>query len=255
MRIVHLLAVLSFAVTVSTGVQSLHQASEMLNATGNQRIGPAMILWNTGLVETITPVLVQNRVAWRITHYPQDPTESKTNDYDLYDVDRATLAPLRSVMNTAEYHLELIFAKKEVTLRKTTDQGTAAEQIPLLTNVQPEGPGLDVFVASLPLAVGYKKRYAIVDRWAGHGSTRVKTLSLSVSEKATKDTALGKREVFELSISPDDNSFQIRERVLVESPHFPVWVEYRRDGKTYPISEVTSIVSNPRSEQISIFSR
>jgi len=58
-----------------------------------------------GLVETITPAKLGSRKTWRIVHYPQDPTVTQTNEYDLYDLDQVTLAPLRSVMNTAEYRL------------------------------------------------------------------------------------------------------------------------------------------------------
>lgn len=76
---------------------------------------PAMILWNTGTVETITPAIFGNHKAWRIAHYAHDPTASKVNDYDLYDVDQTALAPLRSVMNTEDFRLELNFAEKEVT--------------------------------------------------------------------------------------------------------------------------------------------
>jgi len=46
-------------------------------------------------------------------------------------------------------------------------------------------------------------------------------------------------------IKAEDDSFRIREKVLAESPHFPVWVEYTRDGKTYPPSEVIAVVSQP----------
>ena len=72
-----------------------------------------MILWNTGLVETITPASLEGTKTWRITHYSQDPVDSNTNDYDLYDLDQTTFAPLRSVMNNEGSHLELLFAERE----------------------------------------------------------------------------------------------------------------------------------------------
>ena len=206
--------------------------------TGPDQIHPTMILWNTGLVETITPASLEGRKTWRITHYPQDPVESTTNDYDLYDLDRFTFVPLRSVMNNENSHLELLFAEKEVIFRKTQGKETSTEQIPLSGPVEPEGPGLDLFVARLPLAVGYKKHYAIVDRWGSHGSTRVKAMTLSVSNQFQKNSAMGRLAVYEVLIRPDDGSFQIREQVFARGPHFPVRVEYTREGKTYPASEV-----------------
>jgi hypothetical protein len=196
------------------------------------------------LVETITPASLDGKKTWRIAHYPQDPAESNISDYDLYDLDRSTFAPLRSVMNSEESHLELLFAEKEVKFRQTLGKQTVTEQIPLSGPVQPEGPGLDVFVARLPLTVGYKTHYAIVDRWGGHGSTRVKAMTLSVSNRFQKNTALGRLELYEVLIRPEDGSFQISEEVFARAPHFPVRVEYTREGKTYPASEVIAFASS-----------
>ena len=44
-------------------------------------------------------------------------------------------------------------------------------------------------------------------------------------------------------IRPDDGSFQISEQVFARGPHFPVRVEYRRERKMYPASEVIAFVS------------
>jgi hypothetical protein len=241
MRIAHLLIFWCVLAPVLDG-QGDHSSPKTAHPAASIQIHPAMILWNTGLVETITPASLGDKQTWRITHYPQDPVDSKTNDYDLYDLDQTTFAPLRSVMNNEDSHLELTFGAKEVTLRKTTGQETVTEQIPLTGLVQPEGPGLDVFVARLPLAVGYKMRYAIVDRWGGHGSTRVKAMTLSVSNRSHKNTAaLGEVEMYDVLIKPDDGSFQICEEVFASGPHFPVRVEYTREGKTYPASEVIAV--------------
>jgi hypothetical protein len=242
MKAAHLLILWCVIAPVLNG-QSHPSPRKNGRLTGPDQIHPTMILWNTGLVETITPASLEGRKTWRITHYPQDPVESNTNDYDLYDLDQTTFAPLRCVMNGERSHLELVFHEKEVTLHQILGKETVTEQIPLAGPVEPEGPGLDVFVARLPLAIGYKKHYAIVDRWGGHGSTRVKAVTLSVSNRFPKNTALGNLEVYEVLIRPDDGSFQIREQVLARGPHFPVRVEYSRDGKTYPVSEVIAFVS------------
>lgn len=242
MKAAHLL-ILWCMIAPATARQNNHSPRKTAHLGGSDQIGPTMILWNTGLVETITPASLEGRKTWRITHYPQDPVDSNTNDYDLYDLDQSTFAPLRSVMNNDDSHLELIFAEKEVILRQTRGKETVTEQIPLNGPVQPEGPGLDVFVARLPLAVGYKTHYAIVDRWGGHGSTRIKATTLSVSNQFQKNTALGRLEVYDVLIRPDDGSFQISEQVFARAPHFPLRVEYTREGKMYPASEVIAFVS------------
>ncbi|MGH9828092.1 MAG: hypothetical protein ACREDR_33130 [Blastocatellia bacterium] len=236
------LVFLCVAPPTSSGLSN-HPSNGLRHLASARLMHTSMILWKGGLVETITRCQLGDRKIWRVTHYPQDPTQSDINDFDLYDLDQQTFAPLRSVMNTADYRLELIFTEKEVTLRKTTAQGGTTEQIPLSTAVQPEGPGLDVFVAMLPLKRGYKVQYSIVDGWGGHRGTRVKAVTLSVLGQITKDTHLGKRSVYNVLIKPDDDSFRIREEVLAESPHLPVSVEFTRDGKTYPMSEVIGVAS------------
>ena len=242
MKVAHLLIIWCVIAPVLDG-QTPRPPRKNEHLAESNKIRSTMILWNTGLVETITPASLDGRKTWRITHYPQNPVDSNTNDYDLYDLDQSTFAPLRSVMNNEESHVELLFAEKDVTFRQTRGKETMTEEIPVTGPVQPEGPGLDVFVARLPLAVGYKTHYAIVDRWGGHGSTRVKAMTLSVSNQFQKNTALGKLEVYDVLIRPDDGSFQISEQVFARGPHFPVRVEYTREGKTYPASEVIAFVS------------
>ncbi len=98
-------------------------------------------------------------------------------------------------------------------------------------------------MAGLPLSVGYKTEYFIVDRWNGHGGSRLKAITLFVAKKVTENTLLGKHSLYEVLIKPEDHSFLIREKVLAQGAHFPISVEYTRDGKTYPASKVISIAA------------
>jgi hypothetical protein len=219
------------------------------------RIRPAMLVWRigtndtagpSGMIEAVTRATFRNRPTWRVTHYADDPAASTTNDFDLYDVDAETLVPLRSVMRNPGLSLELDFTKDEVTLRKKNETGTSIERIPLKTPVMPEGPGLRVFVASLPLKEGYAARFHSVDRWSGKEASRVKPMTLTVTGRRIVDTAMGKRDAFEVLIRPDDGSFRIAQRVRVEPPHYPFWMEYVR-GTTTLVSEVTAMAIEPQS--------
>ena len=92
----------------------------------------------------------------------------------------------------------------------------------------------------MPLALGYTTRYQLVDRWSGEGSARLKTVTLSVLSRSIVTTALGRQDTYEVLIRPDDGSFQIKKRVRAKVPHFPITVEYIRQGRTL-ISEVTTM--------------
>src|SRR5215831_6863741 len=118
MKVAHLFILWCVIAPVLDGQSNL-SPRKTAHIAGSNQIRPTMILWNTGLVETITPGSLEGRKTWRITHYPQDPVESSTNDYDLYDLDQITFAPLRSVMNSESSHLELVFTEKKLTLHQT----------------------------------------------------------------------------------------------------------------------------------------
>ncbi len=210
---------------------------------------PAMLLWNVGvgesevpsrLVETITPGTWQGHETWRVTHYSQDPVDSKINDYDLYDLDRQTLAPLRSVSNREDGYLQLVFSKNNVAVAAKTKGADWSESVDLHGEVQAEGPGETAFVATLPLRVGYKLNYEIVDRWSGRGNTRLKKMTLEVKSRSVISTPMGTKDGFEVLIRPDDRSFEIAESVSAQGLHWPLRMTYRR-GAMKVNSEVLAI--------------
>jgi hypothetical protein len=206
----------------------------------------AMLRWRIGIdrsdppsdmLEAITPLTLDGRRAWRVTHYPYDPN---TAGFDLYDVDAATFSPIRSVMKSAALELLVSFGPAQVRLDRR-EKGTAtSERIAIDGAVKPEGPGHRVFVASLPLKAGFTLKYRIVDRWNGKEQSRVTAMSLSVSERRRVETVLGAQEVFEVTTAAADGSFRIVEHVRTAPPHYPFRLEYTR-GKTVLVSDVTTM--------------
>ena len=85
LRIARLL-ILSVATTLVL-LGSYPDASDVRrNPAGCQQISATMIFGGSalaaGLVETITPAIPGNRRAWRVTHYPRDPTATTVNGLD-----------------------------------------------------------------------------------------------------------------------------------------------------------------------------
>ena len=50
------------------------------------------------MIETILPATYAGKAVWRVVHRDPDPTEKDGGSFDMYDVDRETLVPVRSVM-------------------------------------------------------------------------------------------------------------------------------------------------------------
>jgi hypothetical protein len=213
------------------------------------KLRPGMLVWNVGidgtegpshLVETITTSSWEGHDTWRVTHYPQDPTNSKINDYDLYELDRRSLAPLRSVSNREDGYLDLRFEETGVTIHSKTRGEGRSEHIDLGSAVRPEGPGLTAFVATLPLGAGYQLNYDLVDRWNGRDKGRIKKMKLVVKSRGSIQTAMGQEDSYEVLIRAEDGSFEIRESVLAQGLHWPLRMTYIR-GAAKVTSEVVAI--------------
>jgi hypothetical protein len=210
----------------------------------------ALLLWRVDLkgtdgpsetLEAITATQVKSRKAWRVTHYSPDPTASSVNEFDLYEVDAETFEPIRSVMQTSDFRLEISFGPKAALLRRVAKDGAVSvEEIRLEGTVMPEGPGNSVFLASLPLKQSFAMQYLTLDRWSGKGNSRLKRVDLKVTERKRITTPAGTREVFEVDARAEDNAFRILAYVRTEVPYYPVRMIYVRGTRTIE-SEVVAM--------------
>ena len=154
----------------------------------------------------------------------------------MYDVDRQTLVPVRSVMRQEGFFLGLTFDGDRVEIEKIEGEQKSKTEV-RVRNPMP-GPGVRVLVAALPLRVGYKAEFPVVDRWAADEAHRVTTMRLSVPKRATMETRLGRREVLEVVLEASDGSSSSRHWVRAEPPRYPYKIEYVR-GDLHLVSEVT----------------
>ena len=169
----------------------------------------------------------------------------------MYDVDRQTLVPVRSVMRREGFFLGLTFDGDRVDIEKVEgDQKSKAEV--RVRNPMPEGPGVRVLVAALPLRVGYTAEFS--RSWIAGPRTRlpaprVTTMKLTVPKRATMETRLGRREVLEVVLAASDGSSSSRHWVRAEPPRYPYKIEYVR-GDLHLVSEVTRMVVRRRRRPI-----
>lgn len=212
-------------------------------------VRPALLVWDIGTnratgatryLEAVTRVTDENRPLWRITHYPQDIVATQAVEFDLYDVDAATLTPVRSVMRNATLDFAVAFSGPHVSVRRKEGTTESTDEFAASDVIRPEGPGLTVFVASLPLEVGYTLAYQALDRWHGPKQAKLKPMKLAVLERRRMATQIGTQDTFKLRIEPEDGSFRVVEYVRAQAPHYPLLVEYTR-GRFRLTSEVTAL--------------
>lgn len=224
------------------------------SSAGGAEIQPATLVWDIGigapdgpspLVETILPATYEGKPVWRVVHRDLDPSaDGVHNAYDMVDVDRATLAPLRSIMDREGFRLALRFDGDRVTIEKD-ESGDHQRTEVRVDHARPEGPGQQVLLASLPLRAGYTTRFPIVDRWAKDEANRVVQIDLAVVGPRQLLTRMGLQEVYEVTLVPRNSAFQIREWVRAAPPHYAVRTEYQR-GELHLLSEVTRLLLGDR---------
>ena len=214
----------------------------------------ATLIWKVGvnqkddgsaLVESILPATFQGKRVWRIVHRDLDPTEAGLhNSYDMYDVDRATGEPMRSIMEREGFHLALTFHGDRVTIEKDEGSDHVRTEVEV-AHPRPEGPGEQVLLSSLPLAPGYQTTFPIVDRWAKDEANRVVQIDVAVTGPTQIQTRLGRLEVLEVALTPRNGAFKIREWVRMQEPRFSVKTEYTR-GDLHVDSEIVQILIDER---------
>ena len=192
------------------------------------------------MVETVLPATYRGKEVWRVIHRDPDPTDKGGDSYDMYDVDRQTLGPVRSVLWRQGFSLALNFEGDRVEIEKTEGDRKSTSEVQV-RNSMPEGPGIRVLIAGLPLRVGYSRDLSIVDRWARDDAHRVKTVKLTVPGIRTIDTRLGRLEAMEVELAASDGSSSSKHFVRTEPPRYPFRIEYKR-GETSLVSEVTRMV-------------
>jgi hypothetical protein len=220
------------------------------NPPGIAAVRPATLVWDIGidapggpspLVETILPAVLGKTEVWRIVHRDLDPTaDGAVNGYDMYDVDRATGAPLRSVMQRDGFRLALTFAADRVTIERQDGKDHLRSEA-RVAHPAPEGPGEQVMLASLPLRNGYTTTLSMVDRWAKDEANRVVEVDVSVTGPQQIRTRLGMCAVFEVVLAPRNGAFRIRDWARASPPHYALRTEYTR-GDLHLISEVKHLL-------------
>jgi hypothetical protein len=103
---------------IVAGLMILCACSRQRAPGGRENVRPAVLEWQigvnekdgpTGMVETVLPATYKGKAVWRVIHRDPDPTQEGGDSFDMYDVDRETLVPLRSVMRREGFFLGLAF--------------------------------------------------------------------------------------------------------------------------------------------------
>ncbi len=169
----------------------------------------------------IEAVEVEGRNCWRVTDTITMPMGTMT---DAYDIDRTTLAPIQRKaegMGT----IDLRFDKKTI----TGEMGQMGQTLPVDMALDAptfgDGQALEMVIAGLPLAKGYKTTLRQFDVMA----QKVRPFQLEVTGSESATVTAGPYETFVLQLAPldGDESGRGTMHVMQKAPHYTVKAEFK----------------------------
>jgi dipeptidyl aminopeptidase/acylaminoacyl peptidase len=165
---------------------------------------------------TIATCDAGGKPCWRITDLLKGPMGEIS---DAFDVDRATLRPLRRTANSGPAKIELAYSDQAITGTMQVMGQSTAVNVNLVAPVVGDGPGFVLAIAGLPLAPGYRTTV----RYLEATSQKVHAFALVVTGVETVTVPAGTFETFVVEMSPlGDASGGGVLRVLQQAPHHVV---------------------------------
>jgi dipeptidyl aminopeptidase/acylaminoacyl peptidase len=169
---------------------------------------------------TIATCDAAGKRCWRISDVAKSPMGEMSDDFD---VDRTTLRPLRRTANSGPAKIELAYADQAITGTMSVMGQRSDVNVPLAAPVIGDGPGLELAIAGLPLAQGYRT----IVRYLDVASQKVHAFELVVTGVETVTVPAGKFETFVLEMRPlGDASGGGVVRVLQQAPHHVITGDY-----------------------------
>jgi hypothetical protein len=249
------------------------EPSDVWSSVDPTRVCAVASVWHLGvgarrvpneMIETAVPMEVDGRAVWRVMHTmlrgAEDARGGATPGSDVYDLERATLAPLQSehrVKGTADKPGNVTrfdYRAPDGGVLRLNADGSTAERIAVAParRVLADGPGAAVLDQAIRWSDGLKLRAHVIDRWRGRENERLRTVEIAVTGRASTEIAGRRVEVFVVEERSLDGSFHMVSLVTTERPHRRARVEYyaggRKEGARPFVSEVKSLMQDASCE-------
>jgi hypothetical protein len=264
-----MLSMIALACLLSAAESRAAEPRDVWTSVDPGRVCAVASVWHLGIgagrvptemIETAVPMEVEGRAVWRIMHTmlkgAEDLRGGSTPGSDVYDLERATLAPLQSehrVKGTADKPGNVTrfdYRAPDGGVLRLDADGSTAERIALQPGqrVLADGPGTAVLDQAIRWSDGLKLQAQVIDRWRGRENERLRTVEIAVTGRQAARVADRRVETFVVEEIPLDGSFHMVSLVTTEPPHRRVRVEYyaggRKEGARPFVSEVKSLMQD-----------
>ncbi len=251
------------------------QAAETLDlwsAVDTNRVCAVTTVWRLGttraagpfdMIETVTPLDVEGRAVWRVMHTMlrgiDDFRRGSAPGSDVFDIDRATLAPLQSEhrsgggttpLNVTRFEFPRNATELPPAVRRLDGDGSIAERIALEPGqrVLVSGPGDAILDQAIGWSDGLKLRAYTLDRWRGRERERLREIEVAVTGRSAVEVGGRRVETFVVDERPLDGSYHVTSMITVERPHRRVQSQYyaagRKDGARPFVSEAVVLMQD-----------
>jgi dipeptidyl aminopeptidase/acylaminoacyl peptidase len=162
----------------------------------------------------------QGRACWRVSDLAKSPMG---NLDDVFDVDRATLLPIRRTATSPGGKMEIAYGEQAITGKMSGMGQNIDLNVAVPAPVLGDGPGLMIAIAALPLAEGYKATV----RQLEPTTQKIEVFELAVTGAETVKVPAGSFEAFVLEMRPLGGAGgRATMRVMRQAPHHVVQGEY-----------------------------
>ncbi|MDQ8756468.1 hypothetical protein RCO27_09520 [Sphingosinicella sp. LHD-64] len=205
-------------------------------------------------IETVLPLTVDGREVWRIIHSLartiDDVPPTGAVPLDVYDLDRATLRPIRSEHRSPRPDgrppVVTRFVYEADVARRLDDRGEEIERVALAGRTPlPEGPGSAAIFQAIRWREGLRFAAHAVNRFEGTGDARLHAVTVEVTGRSV--AAVGARQVpvWVVAQAAADGSYRTVYQITVAAPHVIVGATHSAGNRRPFITEGLAMAQDP----------
>jgi hypothetical protein len=205
-------------------------------------------------IETVVPLTVDGREIWRIIHSLartiDDVPPGGAVSLDVYDLDRATLRPIRSEHRNpgsdGRPPVVTRFIYKSDVARRLNERGEEIEVVALAgRNPLPEGPGSAVIFQAITWREGLRLAGHAVNRFGGTGDARLHPVTVEVTGRDVVKVGSRPVPVWVVVQAALDGSYRTIHHVTIAAPHIIIGVSHVAGNRRPFVTHGLAMAADP----------
>jgi hypothetical protein len=205
-------------------------------------------------IETVLPLTVDGREVWRIIHSLartiDDVPAGGAVPLDVYDLDRATLRPIRSEHRnpSADGRPPVVtrFVYESEVARRLDERGEEIERVALAGHTPlPEGPGSAVIFQAIAWREGLRFTGHAVNRFGGTGDARLHPVTVEVIGRDVVTVSARPVPVWVVVQAARDGSYRTTHHVTIAAPSVIIGASHSAGNRQPLVTQGLAMAVDP----------